>query len=245
MWIRRWTALRSAGGAPVAGPLASSVPGAGGEGAVVSGADPVTNGHPTSVLLGYRPEDGSRFARVGPSGRTVVMDHRLTQALVQAGDPEAVAAIAVRLAEALGDGPAVTVRPVHRGGELRGVLVAAAEPDPTEAPVTPLVGLHGDHIVLLAPREVRVAEADGATVWLLTERGRVRCADRGLTRLEGRLREHGFCRVHRHYLVNLSRVREVAPTFRGGMVLVLDGPDRPAVPVSRRRLADVRALLSL
>ena len=90
-----------------------------------------------------------------------------------------------------------------------------------------------------------LAEADGPTVWLMTERGRLRCGERGLTRLELRLAEHGVLRVHRHYLVNLRRVREIAPTVRGGMSLVLDGPDRTAVPVSRRRFADVKARLSL
>jgi DNA-binding LytR/AlgR family response regulator len=186
------------------------------------------------------------LAAVDASGAIVVADPAMAEVLAGPIGDDAVAALVARLAVALGDGPAITIRPVHRGGTVRGALVGTLDPARAETPsLTRLVGLHGDHSVLLAPGEVRLAEADGATVWLSTERGRLRCAERGLTRLEERLREHGFLRVHRHYLVNLRRVREIAPTFRGGIVLVLDGPDRPAVPVSRRRSAEVRAQLCL
>ncbi len=217
----------------------------------MSGGQPVTNGAATATngasglqaaYLAHRAHNRTPLAAVDPAGHVVIADPDLADVL---GD-ELVGALLARLAEAIGDGPALTVRPVHRGGRLRGVLVGAADPPRLEAPALPrVVGMHGDHILLLAPQEVRVAEADGATVWLITERGRLRCGERGLTRLEERLSDHGFLRVHRHYLVNLRRVREIAPTFRGGMSLVLDGPGRPAVPVSRRRSAYVRARLCL
>jgi hypothetical protein len=214
----------------------------------VSGGQPVTNGAATATngrsglqaaYLTQRAHSRIPLAAVDPAGRVVIADPALADVL---GD-ELVGALLARLAEAIGDGPALTVRPVHRGGRLRGVLVGTADPPRLEAPALPrVVGTHGDHILLLAPQEVRVAEADGATVWLITERGRLRCGERGLTRLEERLSDHGFLRVHRHYLVNLRRVREIAPTFRGGMSLVLDGSDRP---VSLRRSAYVRARLCL
>jgi sigma-54 dependent transcriptional regulator, acetoin dehydrogenase operon transcriptional activator AcoR len=221
------------------------------EGVAVSGGQPVTNGAATATngasglqvaYLTHRAHSRIPLAAIDPGGRVVIADPALADVLRD----ELVGELLARLAEAIGDGPALTVRPVHRGRRLRGVLVGAADPPRLEAPALPrVVGMHGDHILLLAPQEVRVAEADGATVWLITERGRLRCGERGLTRLEERLSDHGFLRVHRHYLVNLRRVREIAPTFRGGMSLVLDGPDRPAVPVSRRRSAYVRARLCL
>jgi hypothetical protein len=221
------------------------------EGVDVSGGQSVTNGSATATngasglqaaYLTQRAHSRIPLAAVDPAGRVVIADPALADVLAD----EVVGEQLARLAEAIGDGPALTIRPVHRGGRLRGVLVGAADPPRPDAPALPrVIGMHGDHILLLAPQEVRVAEADGATVWLLTERGRLRCGERGLTRLEERLSDHGFLRVHRHYLVNLRRVREIAPTFRGGMSLVLDGPDRPAVPVSRRRSAYVRARLCL
>lgn len=216
-----------------------------GERAVVSGGGPVTNGAAevtNGLRAAYRAQRGhgrTPVAAVDPAGRVVVADAELEGVL---GD-DGVAELAARLAAALGDGPALTIRPVHRGGRLRGAIIGVADPPRAEPPVFRLVGLHGDHSVLVAPGEVRLAEVDGPTVWLATERGRLRCPERGLTRLEERLGPYGFLRVHRHYLVNLRRVREIAPTFRGGIVLVLDGPERPVVPVSRRRVAEVRAHL--
>ena len=214
---------------------------------VTNGAAPVTNGASglQAAYLTQRAHSRVPLAAIDPAGHVVIADPELADVLNGDGD-ELVGMLLARLAEAIADGPALTVRPVYRGGRLRGVLVGAADPPRPEGRALPrVVGMHGDHILLLAPQEVRVAEADGATVWLLTERGRLRCGERGLTRLEERLSDHGFLRVHRHYLVNLRRVREIAPTFRGGMSLVLDGPDRPAVPVSRRRSAYVRARLCL
>lgn len=221
----------------------------------MSGGHQVTNGDPAytsgsaglrAVFLAQSSRARGPMAAVGASGEVIIADAAMAEVLAgPAGDDE-VASLVARLAVALGDGPAISIRPVHRGGTVRGALVGTLDPARPEAPaLTRLVGMHGDHSVLLSPGEVRLAEADGPTVWLSTERGRLRCAERGLTRLEERLHEHGFLRVHRHYLVNLRRVREVAPTFRGGMVLVLDGPERPAVPVSRRRSAQVRAQLCL
>lgn len=213
---------------------------------VTSGPVAVTNGSAglREVYRTQRTRARVPTAVVSRAGEVVVADPVLADVLAgPVGDGD-VAVLVARLAVILGDSPAITVRPVHRGGTVRGALVTVADP-PLPAPMTRLAGLHGNHCILVAPHEIRVAEADGATVWLSTERGRLRCAVRGLARLEERLSEHGFLRVHRHYLVNLRRVREIAPTFGGGMVLVLDGPDRPVVPVARRRSAEVRAQLCL
>lgn len=140
---------------------------------------------------------------------------------------------------------AVLIRPVRRRGQLIGAVIAGSAPGDLQPVVTRVVGLHGSQYLLLAPGEIRLAEADGPVVWLSTDRGRLRSPDRGLSKLEAKLRAHGFLRVHRHTLVNLRRVRELAPTFHGGAVLVLQGTDRETVPVARRRMPDVRRALGL
>ena len=108
-----------------------------------------------------------------------------------------------------------------------------------------LVGLQGDRMVLVSAEEVRYAEADGSYVWLDTDRGRLRVPERGMAALEQRLGGYGFLRVHRHYLVNPRRVKEMAPGSNGSIWLVLDVPSGPPVPVARRRAAEVRRLLAL
>ncbi len=62
-----------------------------------------------------------------------------------------------------------------------------------------------------------------------------------LDALERRLDPHRFVRSHRAFLVNLDRVREVVPWFKGGYRLRLD--DGTELPVSRRRVSEVKAVL--
>ena len=107
-----------------------------------------------------------------------------------------------------------------------------------------LVGLQGDRMVLVSAEEIRYAEADGSYVWLDTDRGRLRVPERGMAALEQRLAGHGFLRVHRHYLVNPRRVKEMMPGPNGSIWLVLDVAAGPPVPVARRRAAEVRRLLA-
>jgi len=121
-----------------------------------------------------------------------------------------------------------------------------ARPRPLRRREERLVGRRADRLVLVAPGEIRYAEADGNDVWLTTDRGRLRVRERGLGRLADGLAARGFLRVHRRFVVNLDRVREIEPAFKGALWLVMDaGPRREVVPVSRRRAAELRRALGI
>ncbi len=66
-----------------------------------------------------------------------------------------------------------------------------------------------------------------------------------LAQLETKLEAQGFFRVHRRYLVNLARVKEVVPMYGGTMLLTLDDHDATQVPVSRRRVPSLKRSLGL
>lgn len=66
----------------------------------------------------------------------------------------------------------------------------------------------------------------------------------GLAQLEKHLDGHGFFRVHRSYLVNLSMVEEVESTSSGALLLTLNGVDEK-ISVSRRRSSQVKKALGL
>jgi hypothetical protein len=108
-----------------------------------------------------------------------------------------------------------------------------------------VVASEGERWVLLDPREIRFAEVDHNSVWLATDRGRLLAACRGLEHLEEQLGDKGFVRVHRSYLVNLGRVREVELGFKGALVLATDARKRETVPVARRHAPQIRHLLGL
>ena len=103
-----------------------------------------------------------------------------------------------------------------------------------------------NRLVLLSTSEVTVAESDGNDVWLLTDEGRLPAALSGLDKLENDLADTGgFLRVHRQYLVNLARIREVERREKGELVLVMDDSEHTRVPVSRRNTGAVRRALCI
>lgn len=63
--------------------------------------------------------------------------------------------------------------------------------------------------------------------------------------LEGRLRPHRFFRVHRKYLVNLDMVTEIASVPGGNCMLRTMGLTRIELPISRRRLSELKEILGL
>ncbi|MBP5313420.1 MAG: response regulator [Eggerthellaceae bacterium] len=65
-----------------------------------------------------------------------------------------------------------------------------------------------------------------------------------LAQLEKRLEGHGFFRVHRGYLVNLSAIEEVLPQEGGTLLLRLNGIEE-TIPVSRRRVSALKKVLGL
>jgi DNA-binding LytR/AlgR family response regulator len=100
-----------------------------------------------------------------------------------------------------------------------------------------------DRWILLDPREIRFAEADHNNVWLTSDQGRLLAAARGLDHLEQQLGDKGFLRVHRRFLVNLGRVREIEPGINGTLYLATDTQAREIVPVARRHAPQLRQAL--
>ncbi|MDY7000292.1 MAG: LytTR family DNA-binding domain-containing protein [Thermodesulfobacteriota bacterium] len=66
-----------------------------------------------------------------------------------------------------------------------------------------------------------------------------------LKNLEDRLRQHRFFRVHRKYLVNLDMVTEIASLPGANFMLRTAGKTRIELPISRRRIAELKQILGL
>jgi sigma-54 dependent transcriptional regulator, acetoin dehydrogenase operon transcriptional activator AcoR len=139
-------------------------------------------------------------------------------ALIPAGPPALISAPA----------PAAPARP-GLPGQLPGRVIARRD----------------ESLVVLAMPEIRYAEAAGNIVWLATDQGRLRATAHGLDHLERDLSGYGFLRVHRRYLVNLRRVREIDLGFKGSLFLVTDVRQRESIPVSRRHAPALRRALGV
>ncbi|AGW13552.1 LytR/AlgR family response regulator transcription factor [Megalodesulfovibrio gigas] len=66
-----------------------------------------------------------------------------------------------------------------------------------------------------------------------------------LKHLEERLRRHRFFRVHRKYLVNLEMVTEIASLPGSSFMLRTAGKTRIELPISRRRVGELKEMLGL
>ena len=108
-----------------------------------------------------------------------------------------------------------------------------------------VIARRDESLVVLAMPEIRYAEAAGNIVWLATDQGRLRAAAHGLDHLERDLSGSGFLRVHRRYLVNLRRVREIDQGFKGSLFLITDVRQRESIPVSRRHAPALRRALGV
>jgi sigma-54 dependent transcriptional regulator, acetoin dehydrogenase operon transcriptional activator AcoR len=148
---------------------------------------------------------------------------------------------------------AVGLRPLFAGNRLVGMLCAFGQQEGEEyvdpavdgVPLERIIGVRENRLVVLAPSEIRYAEADRNTVWLNTDRGRVQAAMRGLDNVDQALSSSGFCRVHRRFLVNLRRVAELERGVKGELFLITDPGAPEFIPVSRRHAPEVRRLLGV
>jgi two-component system, LytTR family, response regulator LytT len=100
-----------------------------------------------------------------------------------------------------------------------------------------------DGTMRLVPREsIFYVKAYGDYVRVFAESGRY-LMRASLSDLELRFADHGFLRVHRQYLANLSKMIEIRPMVNGTAILRLENDTE--VPVARRHVSDLRRRLRL
>lgn len=101
----------------------------------------------------------------------------------------------------------------------------------------------GGKKILIGIDQIRFVMARDDYAYLQTDTDRY-FSTVSLAQLEKRLDGHGFFRVHRGYLVNLSLVKEVESVSGGTLLLTLDGVEEK-IPVSRRRVSSLKKALGL
>jgi len=102
----------------------------------------------------------------------------------------------------------------------------------------------GDKIVLINPFEIEYIEADAGMTYIYFGDEKVSCTIT-MTDLENRLKQFGFFRSHRSYLVNLQKIREVVVWTRNSYSLVLDNKKKSSIPLSKGRLEDLKGVFKI
>lgn len=107
------------------------------------------------------------------------------------------------------------------------------------------VPLHkADKTLLVDENDIFFAKSDAGYVYIKLENDKL-LSRYTLKELEDRLNPKVFYRTHRCYLVNLRKVKELIPDFKGAFELVVNDPQKTRIPVSRRRAKRLRQLLGM
>jgi NO-binding membrane sensor protein with MHYT domain len=165
---------------------------------------------------------------------SLVPDPRRQAATAQAEQPAAPTAVATPANAA----PAALAAPRLMSAPLGGL---GQPPRPTPAPRLPIEGADGTRFIDTA--DIRSVRAD-AHYTRVHDGTRERMCPWSISEAEAQLDPGLFLRVHRSHIIAIPHVTLVRKEGDGA-IIELDGPTPHCVPVSRARIAEVKARLGL
>lgn len=140
-----------------------------------------------------------------------------------------------------------TMERVRRAVQAR---QAAEAPEPAAAPKvqphrTKLLIKSGNRNFIVDAQDVIYATIDDGVITMVTTTIEGLSNYRTIEELQANLDPDRFWRVHRSYLVNINRIKEVIPWFKSSYQLRMDDKKQTEIPVSRVQTKRLRALLKL
>jgi len=104
---------------------------------------------------------------------------------------------------------------------------------------------YNDKMILLNPEsEISLVRAEQQRIIISTNKGEFEI-NAPLKELEQKLKDHGFLRTHKSYIVNVGKIREVIPWFNDTFILTLENCNHKEIPVSRHYLPDFKKVLNI
>lgn len=110
---------------------------------------------------------------------------------------------------------------------------------------TKLLVKSGQRNFIVDVQDVIYATIDDGLITVVTTTLEGQSNYRTIEELQSNLDPALFWRVHRSYLVNINRIREVIPWFKSSFQLRMDDKKQTEIPVSRVQTKRLRALLKL
>lgn len=114
----------------------------------------------------------------------------------------------------------------------------------TKVNVNKLPVLKSGKILLINYNEIIYATTDAGTVTIVTAEERYEYQGT-LTEIEERTCQTPLVRVHKSYIVNMDKIKEVIPWFKGTYWLKVDHPSKIEIPVSKSQIKTIKELLGL
>ena len=122
---------------------------------------------------------------------------------------------------------------------------SAARPVPSATPRTKLMVKANSRNFVVDANEVIYATIDDGLITLVTTNLEGHSNYRTIEDLQASLDREIFWRVHRSYLVNINRIKEVVPWFKSSYQLRMDDRKHTEIPVSRVQTKKLRELFKL
>jgi len=145
-----------------------------------------------------------------------------------------------RLAEAVQRAQQAQSRGGVESGTMERLLEELRAQRPASTPLR-IPAKRGAKILLLDPAEVMWFESEGELVHARTAEGRA-LVERSLGELEESL-AGSFFRIHRSYVVNLSKVGAIVPEDGGTYRVVMKDEAHTPLPLSRRQAQKLREII--
>jgi two-component system LytT family response regulator/two-component system response regulator LytT len=99
--------------------------------------------------------------------------------------------------------------------------------------------------LIIDAQDMIYATIDDGLITVVTSHFEGQSNYRTIEELQSNLDPNLFWRVHRSFLVNINRIREVIPWFKSSFQLKMDDKKQTEIPVSRIQTKRLRALLKL
>jgi two-component system, LytTR family, response regulator LytT len=129
--------------------------------------------------------------------------------------------------------------------EKRPAEPPAGSPPPVHTPRTKLAVRSNNRHFIVDANDVIYATIDNGLITLVTTQIEGHSNYRTIEDLQANLDREQFWRVHRSYLVNINRIKEVVPWFKSSYQLRMDDKKHTEVPVSRVQTRRLRELFKL
>ena len=103
----------------------------------------------------------------------------------------------------------------------------------------------GGRLFLVDSEDIIYASIEDGVISIVTREMEGHSNFRTVEELQSNLDPTVFWRVHRSYLVNVNRIKEVVPWFKSSYQLRMDDKKQTEIPVSRAQTRKLRELLNL
>jgi two-component system, LytTR family, response regulator len=118
-------------------------------------------------------------------------------------------------------------------------------PAPSASATSKIVVKSGGRMILVDAADIIFASIEDGVISIVTRELEGQSNFRTVEELQASLDPNLFWRVHRSYLVNVNRIKEVVPWFKSSYQLKMDDRKQTEIPVSRAQTRKLRTLLNL